>query len=247
MVKRRKIMAIENNELCNKHQIPYKKFSSGEFTLKSCPKCAEEIEQQQKKYQEKKQQQLLQERLFKSNIPLRYKNAKVDNYEIKNEKQRKAIKDILWFIDNYRISTGIILIGKTGTGKTHLACAILKTIIEKDNISGKFIDFAKLMRIIKESWNKDSEKSETEILYKYCHQLDILVIDEIGIQFGSNTEKLYLTEIINDRYNSLKPTILIANMTIPELTNLMGERIIDRFKENGRVLVFDWDSYRGRK
>jgi len=47
------------------------------------------------------------------------------------------------------------------------------------------------------------------------------------------------------RYETFKPTILIGNVTMEEIEVLQGDRVIDRFKENGQVLVFNWESFRG--
>ena len=41
---------------------------------------------------------------------------------------------------------------------------------------------------------------------------DLLILDEVGVQFGSETEKMILFEIINGRYEQLKPTIVISNL-----------------------------------
>ena len=75
---------------------------------------------------------------------------------------------------------------------------------------------------------------------------DLLILDEVGVQFGSDAEKLILFEIINTRYQDMKPTILISNLTLVELGKYIGERVVDRMREGGgAILSFDWDSYRG--
>ncbi|NHX33749.1 ATP-binding protein, partial [Escherichia coli] len=77
---------------------------------------------------------------------------------------------------------------------------------------------------------------------------DLLIIDEVGVQFGSEAEKLILFEIINTRYERMKPTILISNQTREELGAFIGERVIDRMSDGGGcTLAFTWDSYRSRK
>ena len=73
---------------------------------------------------------------------------------------------------------------------------------------------------------------------------DLLILDEVGVQFGSETEKMILFEIINGRYEQLKPTIVISNLA-DALTDYLGERVVDRLREGGgRMLIFDWPSYR---
>ncbi len=66
------------------------------------------------------------------------------------------------------------------------------------------------------------------------------------MQFGSEAEKLILFEIINTRYEKMKPTILISNLPLEELSAFIGERVIDRMSDGGCTLAFTWDSYRSR-
>ena len=101
-----------------------------------------------------------------------------------------------------------------------------------------------LMRKVKETWDAPHTPPERVIIGNLA-SLPLLVIDDVGVQFGSDAEKVLLTEILNLRYGNLKPTILVANATLPELTEILGERVIDRFRDGGRVFVFDWPSHRG--
>lgn len=54
-------------------------------------------------------------------------------------------------------------------------------------------------------------------------------------------------EILNGRYQELRPTILISNLNTDALESLLGQRIMDRYRECGSVLAFDWQSHRGLK
>lgn len=98
---------------------------------------------------------------------------------------------------------------------------------------------------MKETW-RNSEASESEVL-KNLIEPDLLILDEVGVQFGSDTEKLILFEIINGRYENRRATILISNLAMDGLKAYLGDRIIDRLREGGgRQVVFDWDSFRKR-
>jgi DNA replication protein DnaC len=103
-----------------------------------------------------------------------------------------------------------------------------------------------MIRSVKDSWRKGSEKSEEDVIRSFSEP-DLLVVDEVGVQFGSDTEKLYLTEIINNRYERKMPTVLISNLNFEELEKSLGTRIIDRFFEGkSAILKFTWESYRRR-
>ena len=76
----------------------------------------------------------------------------------------------------------------------------------------------------------------------------MLVIEEVGVQFGSETEKLFLFEIIDGRYNKMKSTVMISNLNIQGVKECVGERCIDRLREDGgSVIAFDYESQRGKR
>jgi DNA replication protein DnaC len=76
---------------------------------------------------------------------------------------------------------------------------------------------------------------------------DLLILDEVGVQFGSDTEKLLLFDVLNERYEQRKPTLLLSNLALDGVKAFLGERIYDRLREDGaEAVVFDWDSWRGR-
>ncbi|WP_439647115.1 hypothetical protein [Arsenophonus endosymbiont of Aleurodicus floccissimus] len=75
----------------------------------------------------------------------------------------------------------------------------------------------------------------------------MLIIDEVGVQFDSDAEKLILFEVINTRDESMKPTIMISNLALNKLTGFIGERVIDQMNDGGGcTLTFTWSSYRSR-
>jgi DNA replication protein DnaC len=73
----------------------------------------------------------------------------------------------------------------------------------------------------------------------------LLILDEVGVQFGSETEKQILFSLLNGRYKAMLPTLLISNLTRDELAVCIGTRNLDRLQEGaGTFISFDWDSYR---
>ncbi len=141
-------------------------------------------------------------------------------------------------------STGLIMIGMIGAGKTHIACAVLSEFLRKGH-TGKFLTAFQALRLIKECWAPKAERTENETIRSLTSP-NLLILDEVGVQQGSDTEHLYLNEIVNERYNSRRPTILLTNLTMTHFTKLLGDRVVDRFREGGHVLAFDWESQRQR-
>ncbi|ENO7364325.1 DNA replication protein DnaC, partial [Proteus mirabilis] len=67
---------------------------------------------------------------------------------------------------------------------------------------------------------------------------------EIGVQYGTDSERNILFEVINDRYEDLLPTILVSNLPVVDLQKMLGERVVDRLLQGGTVLTFNWPTYR---
>ena len=102
---------------------------------------------------------------------------------------------------------------------------------------------------MKATWNSPDD-SQKKYLKKLAG-LDCLVIDEIGTnrEISPREKDLFFT-IINDRYEQLKPTILISNLSLrgeDSLEEFMDERTADRVFETNSIIVFNWESFRGKK
>lgn len=212
-----------------------------------CPDCIKaEIESLRLKEQQAKAS-VISVLKTTAGIPKRFSNVSFINYEETTANTRakrlcKAYAD-KW-LDRKEKGGGLILCGKPGTGKNHLACAIANQVIEQHQHEVLITTALRIARKIKSTWTKDAAENEWEAMETYIKP-DLLVVDEIGVQFGSEAEKIILFEIINTRYEEMKPTILISNLSQDELGQYVGERIIDRMKEGGgAMVVFDWESYR---
>ena len=78
-------------------------------------------------------------------------------------------------------------------------------------------------------------------------KVDLLVIDEIGMQTESRYEKVIINQIVDRRSSSKRPTGMLTNSTMDEMNKLLGERVMDRMRLGNSLWVnFNWDSYRDR-
>lgn len=185
--------------------------------------------------------------LGRAAIPPRFAQKTLGNYAIHCDEQA-GIKAI---VEQYAASfssealegTSLILCGGPGTGKTHLGCGVANELL-KQGFSALYTTATGLVRDIRATWAKDSERTETDVIKAFIAP-DLLIIDEIGVQVGSADEKIRLFDVINARYEQVKPMLIISNLDVKGVVEYLGERAADRLRENGgQALAFTWASYR---
>lgn len=246
----------EEKKICPDHGEYISKVACfGETQMSSkCPECSRIRDEKLKAEKERSDKQArLQkiEDLFRgATIPKRFAEKTFDGYMVSGEGDKYALAVCKKYADNFDsrlvAGGGLVLCGMPGTGKTHLAAAIANHAIKEFCRSVVFSSVMAAMRRVKSTYSRDSEEKEIEAVRVYTEP-DLLILDEVGVQFGSDAEKMILFEIINNRYQDMKPTILISNLSIDDLKEYIGERVIDRMHEGGgAVIAFDWDSYRSK-
>ncbi|MED9274299.1 ATP-binding protein [Escherichia coli] len=181
-------------------------------------------------------------------IALRFRDCEFENYQEINPDAARNLAACRSYAENWadvlENGTNLVLTGSCGTGKNHLAVAMAKYVIRNYLASVEITDVMRLTRAVKNCWRNDSEKTADEVIEHYA-SLDLLIIDEVGVQFGSAAEMAILQEIINARYESILPTILISNLSPKALWAYISPRIADRVTDGGRnLLSFNWPSYR---
>ncbi|SNB82159.1 DNA replication protein DnaC [Kingella negevensis] len=98
--------------------------------------------------------------------------------------------------------------------------------------------------MVREAKSYSSTVSESEVIEAFS-AYDLLIIDEVGVQSGTEAESRALFDVFNERYQNLKPTILISNLDAADFVAAVGNRIADRIKEDGgEFLFFNWESAR---
>jgi DNA replication protein DnaC len=100
------------------------------------------------------------------------------------------------------------------------------------------------IRAVRDTWRRTSERSESEVIDEFAG-FDILVVDEIGVQVGTENEQNILFELLDTRYRAMRPTLLVSNENTEGLRAFLGERLIDRVREGGRIIPMSWPSWRG--
>jgi DNA replication protein DnaC len=225
----------------------------GEPRWSACPACDQErmqIDNRElsrrltREIEEAKQREML----GRAAIPKRFSARTLDNYVAEIEGQQKALNSARRYVEcweeNRARGTSLIYCGNPGTGKTHLAIGIAKELMQQGH-TALFARVIEMAAAVKETYTKGSAQTERQVLRSFARP-DLLILDEVGQQHGSDTERMILSEVINARYEDCKPTILISNLSLTGLREYLDPRAEDRLREGGgRVVVFDWASKRG--
>ena len=219
-----------------------------------CPKCMMIQRDKEAKEQLAADEKLRQERIASkwkakitgAAIPERFKDRTLESYVAQTSGQQKALAFATEYAENFdlvlREGRSAIFLGNVGTGKTHLAVGIALSIMLQQR-SALFVTVQRLIRRVKDSWHT-KEETESQVVDVFASP-DLLVLDEVGVQFGSEFEKQVLFDVLNTRYENRKPSILLSNIPKEQLSDYLGERVTDRLRENGgKVIGFDWESYR---
>ena len=180
-------------------------------------------------------------------IPDRFQDRTLESYIATNPGQEKALAFSNDYAANFdqmrKIGRCAIFVGKPGTGKTHLAVGIGLHIM-RQNRTVLFTTVQRAIRSVKDTWSKSNEMSEGQAIEQLAFP-DLLIMDEVGVQFGSDFEKQIMFDVLNERYEKRRPTILLSNIAPGELAGYLGERVADRLREDGgKLIAFDWESHR---
>jgi len=233
----------------------------GEFESKNyfrdhwskCPECQKiESDKDAEKRAEKQRKEdayRWMRSLGHAGIPERFHDRTLDKFIATSAKQEFALKFAKEYAQSFDdvLKSGrcAIFCGQPGTGKTHLSVGIGLDVM-RNRRSVLFTTVARMMRRVKDTFKKDSEESESEVVDLFASP-SLLIVDEIGVQFGSEFERNMMFDILNDRYENRMPTLLLSNLTPSEVKTFLGERVFDRLREDGgKIIPFDWESHRGK-
>jgi DNA replication protein DnaC len=174
----------------------------------------------------------------------RHFNCTIENYD-GPETIRRACREIA------KNMTSLVLTGPTGTGKTHLAAAIVRNLILAGKIFrignlnwsyGDFVTVPDLLLKLRQTFNSRKGDSESDIVDR-LRTVPFLVLDDLGSEKPSEWVTTTLYTIVDARYREVMPTIVTTNLSMSQIASQLHPRIASRLSD-GKVIKLTGEDHR---
>lgn len=180
-------------------------------------------------------------RLREAGFPL-LKPLEVFNFEAAPDLDTRLIKE-LSDCEYVKTSRNIIFMGKSGTGKTHLATGLGMEAC-KQGVRTRFVTGCGLANELIEARD---ERALSRIIKRYAGY-GLLIIDELGYVPFSKEGAQLIFQILAERHER-KPVIITTNMGSGNWTQIFGDpsmtaALLDRITHKAHVINCMWESYR---
>lgn len=164
------------------------------------------------------------------------------NYRAIDEETSKAKKLANQYIHSVISGdpTHMVLTGKTGTGKSHLAMGICYAVMEQSNynLSCIVVNYRELLEKLKNAFNDPQAQREIQgVLMNNIKKANLVVIDDLGAELGGGSagqSTIYNNDVINSIMEARQneATVITTNLTGKELQQAYGKRIVSRISQH---------------
>lgn len=197
--------------------------------------CSRELERRQQQWL---QAAIKSARLRRSDLMQTFATFRV------SPQNRAVFRACLAYATQYRpqeTDYGLILLGPVGTGKSHLASAILNFLRQRHMAGLLKVDVSELLS---EMRSTVAGGGETASLVEAAKTAELLVLDDLGQEYQTEWARSVLGELINARYLDRRPLIVTTNLDLDALRRILTERVASRLLGMSRVLVLDGPDFR---
>ena len=175
-------------------------------------------------------------------IPRLFEESTVAGYKAATALQKGARTAIVDWVRSYQPGgPGLYLHGPVGTGKTHLACALLKGLAQR----GVWCLYRSLPDLLHELRRSVREENESDLLDALA-DVPVLLLDDLGSERLTEYAAERLHQIVDDRYADRRTTLVTSNLSPAQLGRHVGQRMASRLMEMTTPLRIDGRDHRAK-
>lgn len=168
----------------------------------------------------------------KSGLSERLKRCSLSNFErFSNPSATRAFEKAMQYVDgweeNREAGRGLYLCGDVGTGKTHLAVAVMNDLIRRQRVPALFVTAPELLDNLRPQSYNNPELGMDQWMSS-VKNADLLVLDDLGSEKATAWVQERVFIIVDHRYREMLPTVITSNIGPQELGDKLGARTASR-------------------
>jgi DNA replication protein DnaC len=175
----------------------------------------------------------LRQRLIDACVPPAFLDVTFDTYEPHNDTQLEALVKARAYAEASN-TVGMTIVGPTGLGKSHLAVAVLRQLLEHHPDRRALFAYVPLfIERVRREMRDFSESSSLE----RAMNVSVLVLDDLGAERSTDFAREQLEMIINERWAHRRPMVVTQNCSHERLVETMGQPVVRRLVQISDVAV----------
>ncbi len=218
----------------------------GEWYYHPCtPEC--EKKNERREWELMRRDARVASHLHKSGLSKRYRRYTFANFKpYVSPEAGKALERVEEYLgrweENKEDGRGLYLCGAVGTGKTHLAVAVLNELIRRKRVPSLFVTVPELLDNLREAYNKPGR--DLDEWMDAVQNADFLVLDDLGSERVTDWVRERIFVIVNHRYREALPTVFTSNAGPKDLAQQLGERTASRIIAMCEWIALEGEDYR---
>ncbi len=174
---------------------------------------------------------------YSKTVDSRFRISPYDN-------MKSVYSECRMFCDDFKTNaSNLYFCGSSGTGKTFMASCIANELISK-GVKVVYQSSYKLFQFMEDFKFCRIDREENQFLHDSIYNADLLIIDDLGTEFGTAYTCSVLFDILNTRILNEKSTIISSNLNLDSLEKKYTERVASRIIGNFEILRFFGDDIR---
>lgn len=174
-----------------------------------------------------------------------YSSRKKEGSNISDrEKMKSVLKSCVYFCENFdKDEKNILMMGKTGLGKTFLSNCIAREILNR----GKTVIYIRATTLFSNYEDYRFGRLKEDFDFEKLYGCDLLIIDDLGSENLTKSSLSFFFDLLNERIDRNKKIIINTNFNMQEISKAYSTRITSRMYEHFELLNFVGEDIRIQK